>query len=167
MTIGCVRRPLVMAFAICVLVALSNAGCAEVFPSDQILLNSFRTHRVEYERLRDMVIEDMHTQPIFTVSNLSSTLPKARREVYRSLLSSISPDLMLGVDYNGIVRFVFVVHGSSAIGPSSAKGIEYVPAGARAGASIVQNLNNPERYGEGVYLRPIRSGWFVLFQKTD
>jgi hypothetical protein len=165
--IGDQRRPLVMAFTICVFAALSAAGCAEVFPTDQILLDSFKTHRVEYERLRDMVIEDKRIQLVFTANNLSSTLSEERREVYRSLLSSIGPHLMVGVDYNGIVRFVFVMHGSSAIGPSSAKGIEYVPAGARAGALVVQNLNDPEGYGEGVYLRPIKSGWFVLFQKTD
>jgi hypothetical protein len=167
MTLRYGRRPLVMALAVWAFAVLSNVVYAEAFPSDEILLNSFRTHTVAYERLREMVTEDMHTQPIFTESDLSSTLPKARREEYRSLLSSITPDLMVGVDYNGIVRFIFVIHGSSAIGPSSVKGIEYVPVGARAGASIVQNLNNPDRYGEGVYLRPIKSGWFVLFQNTD
>ena len=166
MTLRYGRRLLVMALAIRAFAVMSDVVYAEAFPSDEILLNSFRTHSVAYERLRDMATEDMNTQSTFTVGYLSAALPKARREEYRSLMSSITPDLMVGVDYNGIVRFIFVLHGS-AIGPSSLKGIEYVPAGARSGALFVHDLNKLERYTDGVYLRPIKSGWFVLYQSTN
>jgi hypothetical protein len=159
------RQALVMILAVLALLGLAKAVYAEAFPSDRILMSSFVSHRADYERLRDMVTRDMHSQPIFPEDNLSAAIPRVRRDEYRALLSSIPP-VMVTVDYNRIVRFVFAVHGS-AIGPESLKGIEYVPAGARVGASMVQNLNNPEQYAEGVYLRPIRFGWFVLFQRTD
>jgi hypothetical protein len=139
---------------------------AKEFPRDEVLMNSFRSHRTAFERLREMVIEDEGTQPIFTENNISGSLPLARQQEYKSLLSSITSDLMVTVNYDGTVRFIFVVHGAS-IGTESMKGIEYLPESARPGASFVHDLNNPKRYADGVYLRAIEPRWFVLFQKTD
>lgn len=140
---------------------------ASAFPTDEALLSSFRNNRAAFERLRGMVIEDAHAQPIFTENNIDNSLPEARRREYRVLLSSISSNLMVTVNYDRTVRFIFLLHGVSVIGPESIKGIEYAPKGARLGASLVQDLNDPERYTAGVYLKAIEPGWFVLFQKTD
>ena len=137
------------------------------FPKDEQLLKAFSTHRQAFDRLRQMVAEDAKQQgPIFSEDSLRDDLPASRRQEYRTLLESIQPGLVVTFDYDGIVRFIFAATGTSAIGAGSLKGIEFVPAGAQPGAIMLKSLDDVEKLGEGVYLRPIEQGWYLLFQET-
>jgi hypothetical protein len=145
-----------------------RAANTKSFPSDEALLSIFNQRRSTFDRLLEMVAQDMNTQSIVISSQLSDRLPAARRDEYRALLSSINPLLTVGVDYDGQVRFVFLVHGISDIGPESAKGIEYVPEGVRTGAtSYLRNLDSPGNLPEGVYLRPLVPHWYIFFQRDN
>jgi hypothetical protein len=141
---------------------------ATAFPTDAQLLKIFSDHRGVFNRLRHMVAEDAKQQgPIFSEESLSKDLPYPRRQEYRTLLASIQPELVVTFDYDGIVRFIFAATGTSAVGSGSLKGIEFVPSGARSGAIIMKSLDDEERLGADVYLRPIEQGWYLLFQRTS
>ncbi len=148
----------------------TNVGCSASgnrFPRDAELLRTFSDHRQAFDRLRQMVAEDAKRQgPIFTEKSLRDDLPSSRRQEYRTHLASIHPGLVVTFDYDAIVRFIFAATGTSAIGSGSLKGIEFVPSGARSGATIAKSLDDVEKLDEGIYLRPIEAGWYLLFQKT-
>jgi hypothetical protein len=145
----------------------TNPDNSKPFPSDAALLLIFHKHRDSLDRLREMASEDLDKSSYFSLQSLRDTLSLPRKDEYRTLLSAIDPSVKITVDYNKIVRFIFVLHGSSAIGPDTLKGIEFAPDGARSGGTIVEHLDSPDALADGVYLRPIDSGWFLLVQKDD
>jgi hypothetical protein len=136
-------------------------------PADAELLRSFSTHRQAFDRLRQMVAEDVNRQgPIFSEDSLSDSLPPPRSREYRSLLASIHRGLIVTFDYGGIIRFIFISDSASAVGPGSLKGIEFVPSGARSGGTVVKSLDDVRPLGEGIYLRRMEGSWYLLYQKT-
>lgn len=135
-------------------------------PSDAMLLEEFRSHRSELERLRQMMTEDMRQRGALSEADLSSVSPESRRSEYRNLLS-IAPNLVVGVDYNGTTRFIFGRSEGMAIGPGWAKGIEFVPEGARMIGTRVATLDESAKLSEGVYLREIEPQWFIFYQRDE
>ena len=91
-------------------------------PSDQELISLFRGHRQEFDRLRQMVTEDMHEQSYFSAATISRISSAPRRLEYQKLLR-VRSGLAVGVDYDGGVDR-FAMRGS-AIGSGWAKGIQY------------------------------------------
>jgi hypothetical protein len=135
-------------------------------PSDPELIAFFQAHRVELERLRQMVTEDMHAKSYFSESELDGTLLEARRQEYRGLLK-IKSGLIVTVNYDKSVRFIFGIGGLSAIGPGWAKGIQFLPQGTKHIGVQVKTLDNERTLPVGVYLREIVPDWFILFQRDD
>lgn len=136
------------------------------FPTDAELLKSFAKHRGDFDRLQRMVNEDKTHGAIFSDDSLPESLSSERKKQYHSLFTAIRPGLTVTSDYDGIVRFIFAIHGSAALGPTSLKGIEFVPTGARFGGTVVQNLDDADHLAEGIYLRSIEPGWYLLYQAT-
>jgi hypothetical protein len=57
-------------------------------PSDEDLIAVFQTHRADFERLRQMAVEDLHVKSYLSESELNGISPEARRQEYRSRLKS-------------------------------------------------------------------------------
>ncbi len=134
--------------------------------SDQELISIFSAHQGAFEQLRQMAIEDMQRESYFSESNLNSNLDTKRKQTYKALLSEIYPHLVVTIDHNRIVRFVFAGGGLSAIGPGWLKGIEYLPENHKA-EGVRQTLDRKNELPPGVYLKNIEGRWFIIYQKTE
>lgn len=132
-------------------------------PKDSQLVADFRAHRAVFERLRQMVTEDMHTQSFWSKSELGGIEPEARRREYETLLG-LNQDLRVTVNYDGSVRFIYVTGGVSAIGPGWLKGIQFVPSSAKVKGVLVKSLDDPRDLRAGVYFVQIEPEWFILYQ---
>jgi hypothetical protein len=156
-----------------VLTFMAVAGLAHGFadpmrveaPSDRELISIFQAHRPEFDRLREMVTEDMHAQLYFSEATIGQISPISRRMEYRKLLRVWS-GLAVGVDYNEGVRFIFATRGS-AVGPDWAKGIQYITRVSRLPGVRVATTDNAKILSEGVYLRELLPHWFIFLQKDD
>jgi hypothetical protein len=135
-------------------------------PSDQEVIAVFQAHRADFERLRQMVTEDMHVKSYFSESELDGISPEARRQEYRSRLK-IWPGLHVGVNYDESVRFIFAGGGLLAIGPGWAKGIQFSPQGKKLIGEQVKTLDNERTLPPGVYLRELMPEWFILYQRDN
>jgi hypothetical protein len=135
-------------------------------PSDDTLIKTFQSHRDNFERLRQMATEAMHQMSSFSESTISTALPESRRNEYKNLLK-VSPGLVVGANYDGSIRFIFVSDESMAIGPGWAKGIQFIPAEAKPIGSRTDNLDDTQKLPAGVYLREIEPRWFVFYQRDE
>lgn len=135
-------------------------------PSDEDLIAVFQTHRADFERLRQMAVEDLHVKSYLSESELNGISPEARRQEYRSRLKSW-PGLHVGVNYDESVRFIFADGGRLAVGPGWAKGIEFSPQGKKLIGQRVNTLNNERMLPAGVYLKELIPEWFILYQRDD
>ncbi len=76
-------------------------------PKDAELIVSFRSHRDAFERLAAMGVEDTTTTTYITIETLNEepltdgrqALSPTRRNEYKQLLASISPDLAIWIDW--------------------------------------------------------------------
>lgn len=136
-------------------------------PPDEAILSLFGKHRDEFERLRQMVTEDKHTfrMSVFNESTIASLTPETGRNAYRNLLQ-LSPGMTVGVNYDDSVRFVFASNGQ-AVGSGWAKGLEFVPTGAKMIGTKLANLDGSSKILPGVYLRQIDPRWFLFYQQDD
>jgi hypothetical protein len=136
-------------------------------PKDHELLKIFQDHRVAFERLRNMAIEDSPKDWYFSESHLDDQINEKRKQEYIVLFSEIHPGLVVTAS-NGSVRFIFESGGLSAISPGWLKGIEYLSGGTEREGLVVQDLDQPTSLPAGsVYLRQIEPSWFLVFQNTD
>ena len=134
-------------------------------PKDRELIASFQKHRVAFEKLRSMVIED--SVGYLTESDMDRRVSDARKLEYQSFLTEIDSSLIIRSDLQS-VRFIFAGGGLSAIGPGWIKGIEYEPRSAEVAGDIHKDLDAPSSLADGgVYLRQIEPQWFILFQRND
>lgn len=145
----------------------TRADAARHFPPDRTLIAVFHAHRSTFERLRQMAVEDMQIQAIFSESALSDNLSEAKRQEYKSRLAEIDSHVTLTVDFDGTVRFIFQVRGDSAVGPGSLKGVEFLPKTARPGGPLRRDLDLADKWGDGIFLRPLAGRWFIFFQRTE
>ena len=136
-------------------------------PGDDVILRLFRIHHGELQSLCKMVIEDKATyrMSVFNESTIAKLTSETRRNAYRNLLQ-LSPGITVGVNYDDSVRFIFASSGQ-AIGPGWAKGLQFIPAGARPIGTKLENLDGLIKSPAGVYLREIEPQWFVFFQQDD
>ena len=135
-------------------------------PSDSTLLTSFNAHRMEFERLRQMVTEDMHQISFFSEATITNVRADARRNEYRRLLR-LSPNLEVGTDYNGTVRFIFASSETLAVGSGWAKGIEFIPESVKEAGIPKKALDGCSGLSDGVYLREIAPRWFIFCQRDE
>jgi hypothetical protein len=134
-------------------------------PSDDKVIGIFQVHRREFDRLRQMVTEDIPNTAYFSADNISERLPASRRNEYKNLLK-VSPGLQVGTNYDGTVRFIFASSGQ-AIGPSWAKGIEFIPDTGRVIGTERDTLDDSAKLMAGVYLRKLEPRWFLFFQRDE
>ena len=135
-------------------------------PSDESVIDLFHAHRTEFERLRQMVTEDMHGKSLFSESNLENISPEVRRDEYKSLLK-ISSGLFVAINYDKSVRFILARGGLMAIGPGWVKGLQFLPDGAKLLGTRVESLDGSRRLSAGAYFREIEPNWFILYQRDD
>jgi hypothetical protein len=137
-------------------------------PRDKELITVFRTHRSAFEQLREMVTADMAQEAYFSEDRLTGNFSTARRDRYKALLAQIKPGLIVTVNYDKTVRFIFASGGERlAISPGWLKGIEFVPDGVQPSGVRQPDLSDSDTLPVGIYFRAIEPTWFVLYQRTD
>ena len=138
-------------------------------PSDQKLIGLFQKHRVEFEKLERMADQDTRRGLAFEVdpanARLVKTISPTRRKEYDTLLSRIGSDLQLTMDdsYGREVRFIAAQGGAGPIGDDWLKGIEHLEKYSEQEGKVVPSLDGAYRLPEGDYLRPIESGWYLVY----
>jgi hypothetical protein len=140
-------------------------------PKDTELIKLFRAHRDAFERLAAIGMEDAGTVSHVSVEALNKepladgrqNLPVVRRDEYKRLLSSIRPDLWMGIGING-VSFSYWRGVSS--GRSCEKGITYIPYSPERIGMIVNNLDKQPAEND-VYLVPIEPKWYIIYSQLD
>ncbi len=143
-------------------------------PKDAELVSSFRSHHDAFERLAAMGMEDtgivsllspemLNEQPL--TDGRKALSPERGGECVR-LLTSITPDLVMGIDFDRIT-FSYSRGGSTlSIGPGWMKGIAYLPHGYERVGMVVTNLDKPPSQDD-VYLVPIQSNWYIIYVHLD
>lgn len=92
---------------------------------------------------------------------------QSRRDEYKKLISEIRPGLRVVMNgNNGVVRFIFAENGST-IGPSWAKGVEYLPGDYKREGLLSTNLDDAGNQPANVYIRLIQPKWFVFYQRDE
>jgi len=134
-------------------------------PSDEEVTGIFQAHRGELERLRQMATEDLHVASYFSAADISEALPSSRRNEYRNLLK-LWPNLQVGTDYDGTVRFIFASVGQ-AISAGWAKGIQFIPNTGKVIGIQRNTLDDSTKLPGGVYLRKLEPQWFLFFQRDE
>jgi hypothetical protein len=136
-------------------------------PKDQTLITWFYNHRQSFEKMLQMVTEDSQKESYFSNSNLEGRLDALRKQEYRNLLSEIGLGLIVTIDYDNTVRFIFAGGGLSAISSGWLKGIVYVAGHYEKKGIILQNLDKGAALSPGVYLRQIEPKWLISYQKDE
>lgn len=139
-------------------------------PKDAELMELFRSHRDAFEKLAVMGMEDAGTVSHISIETLSKepladgrqNLPVARREEYKRLLSSIRPDLSMGIG-NGVA---FSYWRGVSRGRSCEKGITYI-ANSPDRVGIIVNSLDKQPLEDDVYLVPIESKWYIIYSQLD
>jgi hypothetical protein len=136
-------------------------------PKDAQLISRFQAHRADFERLRDMVLQDSASRSFFRPYELDG-IAQDRRDEYEKLFAQVGPGLDVGTA-RGSVRFIAAVGGSwISIGPEWVKGIEYFPSPPEQWGTSIDRLDNVRALPWGnVYLRQIAPAWYLFVQKTD
>jgi hypothetical protein len=135
---------------------------------DQRLIKEFYNHREVFEKLRKIITENPRLGPYVSVSNLKdSNLDESQQHQTKDLLSIVHPSLILTIDNDNVVRFIFAKGGVSAISGGWLKGLEYIPGDYRKEGLILTNLDKAGQLSPGVYLRQIEPKWFLVYQRTE
>jgi hypothetical protein len=143
-------------------------------PKDTELREIFQRHRDALEKLAAMGTRDTGIVSLLSPEMLGErpltggreALSPERRSEYTSLLTSIKPDLVMGIDFYRIT-FSYSRGGSDlSIGPGWMKGIAYLPQGHERVGIVVSNLDKPPGEND-VYLVPIESKWYIIYSQFD
>jgi len=135
--------------------------------SDEELIVFFKNHNNELTKLSQMVIDDRKILSYYTKSSISGSFSDLRAKEYRDLISTLPNNIIITVDHNQIVRFIFSGGGLLAIGGGWIKGIEYMPDVFEKSSNILQNLNDVSALRPNVYLRKIEASWYIIYQYSD
>jgi hypothetical protein len=135
---------------------------------DKYLLRMFWQKRAVLEKLNQMALQDATRGSYFSGNETdSSLLPRARTLEYQRLLAEVQKGLVVTIDKDNVVRFIFLRGGLLTISPGWAKGIEYIPNNYEKEGIVLQSLDTLPSNASDTYLRPIESHWFIFYQKTD
>ncbi|HZS54928.1 MAG TPA: hypothetical protein VFA65_11025 [Bryobacteraceae bacterium] len=139
-------------------------------PKDAELVELFRSHRDAFEKLAAMGMEDAGTVSHLSIETLTKepltdgrqNLPVIRRDEYKRLLSSIRPNLSVGIG-NGVA---FAYWRTVSRGRSCEKGITYIANSPERVGIIVNNLDK-QPLEDDVYLVPIEPKWYIIYSQLD
>jgi hypothetical protein len=134
-------------------------------PSDQELIAIFHNHREVFERLHQMLSDDMHNAPK-NKSGVKQLKAKQSPE-YKRLVAELYPGLEAYIDWDESINFVFARGMIAAIGPGWTKGIYYTSVTDQPNGTLLQNLDNARTFAPGVYLRQIEPHWFIVYQRDE
>jgi hypothetical protein len=143
-------------------------------PKDAELREIFQVHREAFEKLAAMGTVDTGVVSLLSPEMLDErpltggreVLTPERRSEYTRLLSSIKPDLVMGIDAYRIT-FSYSRGGSDlSIGPGWMKGIAYLPRGQERVGLVVNNLDKAPGQND-VYLVPIESKWYIIYSQFN
>jgi hypothetical protein len=139
-------------------------------PSDERVIALFQHHQAQFEKLKQMTIEDYRHGYYFDASESEEAvrpLRPSRRKVYQKLLSQIDPNLGMSLDgsYGVIeIRFTLASGGMGPLGDDWIKGIEYLSGYYKEEGKILPSLdagfNLPD---DNNYLRTIQPNWYVFY----
>jgi hypothetical protein len=145
-------------------------------PQDADLVKLFRSHREAFQRLATMAIEDKDTFSSISVEALNKepltgglqSVSPERRDEYKRLLSSIRSDLVMGISaFTMSVSFSYWYGGTGlSIGRSWEKGIAYLAQGPERVGRVVASLDEPP-LEDDVYLVPIETKWYIMYEQLD
>lgn len=143
-------------------------------PKDAELVALFRSHRDAFEKLAAMGMEDSGIVSYLSSETLNEepltggrqALSQSRRSEYARLLTSIRPDLIMGIDTYKI-SFSYSVGGIAlSIGRSWMKGTAYLPYGHQKVGMLVDRLDKLPNE-DGIYLVPIETKWYIIYVQLD
>jgi hypothetical protein len=143
-------------------------------PKDAELVASFRSHHDAFEKLAAMGVEDTGTVSLLSPEMLNErrltggreALSHERRREYVRLLTSIRPDLVMGIDSYRIT-FSYSRGGSAlSIGPGWMKGIAYLPHSYEKVGIVVPTLDQLPT-ADDVYLVSIEPNWYIIYVQSD
>jgi hypothetical protein len=138
-------------------------GPALCMRSDKYLATLLRDHRGAFERLRTMTTQDAAKFPLVTLTNLNTpSLSKDRRDEYRQLIASIGQNAMMISSGQHEALFTF----PSLLPGRGMKQIAYVEDGEMK-YTVVPTLDKPPPRKPGVYVVPIESNWYILYNNED
>jgi hypothetical protein len=161
------------AVTIVVLVATRSFVQCESIPKDAELVALFRSHHDAFEKLGAMGTEDTGNVSYLSAKTLNErpltdgrqNLSPERRSEYIRLITSIKPDLVMGIDAYQI-SFSYSVGGALSIGPRWMKGIAYLPHGYDRVGVVVTNLDKLPTQDD-TYLVPIEPKWCIIYIQLD
>ena len=138
-------------------------------PTDAELVALFRSHHDAFEKLGAMGTEDTGNVSYLSAKTLNErpltdgrqNLSLERRSEYIRLITSIKPDLVMGIDAYQI-SFSYSVGGALSIGPRWMKGIAYLPHGYDRVGVVVTNLDKLPTQDD-TYLVPIEPKWYIIY----
>ena len=147
-------------------------GCFAIYFSnkkahytDRDLISLYRDHIVGFEKLRKMLYYDKNIG--YNNGVLVGGVDDVRKNEYIGLITEIDPNMNMCMDYNGTIRFIFLIDGLMAIGPGKCKGIEYTPTDNKERYDIVGSLDSMQDAKPGVYMRRLAPNWYIFIQIDD
>lgn len=135
--------------------------------TDENMINLFAKHNNEFQTLRQMAVNDRKLLSHLTKSSVTKYLDNTRSKEYQSLMPLLSDDIIITVDHNKIVRFIFSGGGLSAIGGGWIKGIEYRPNTLEEPEKLLLSLNEVNNLSPDLYLKKIEPSWYIFYQYND
>jgi len=161
------KRKIVFASIFAVVALTCVAGLSDPpHRTDEALLENFRRHRADFERLREMVdqdkallgVTDDRTQPD---DPEAVGIPASRIAEFRALLKAlgIRGGLKISAD-RGTIELTASARG--VVTHNSSKGYMYMAA--PAGRTLLDSLDEVTAKGVGSGLRRIEGNWYLFFE---
>lgn len=153
-------------FVVASTASLSTFAHETAAPRDVELARLLTDHRSQFDRLRVVSANAARAKGYFRSSADLSALSASAAAQYRRDLKVVGRELEIYADGTGDVRFILYVRGTSAIGPTTTKGVEYFPANSRVAGSVVNDTDNAKGIGV-TYLKKISARWYVFKEIQD
>ena len=134
--------------------------------SDEIMLSRFHEHRAEFERLREMAVEDDLMRRVDDTWTDPANLPDARVAEYRRLFKLVETPRGIS-KYRDKNQLVFLASTLGWVASGSSKGYLYSP-GKRPSGKFIESLNDYEKLRERdvYFLRQIEGDWYLFFERS-
>lgn len=159
--------PLVFAIVAITTHGLKSGTLNASYPSDSDLIDLLNGHRATFDELATMAAKDTKRSSFMIMDDSPvAGLADARRDLYRKLLLSVHPGLMLRADAS-LISFSYWSGGDFlAIGRSWLKGLAYFPNGVRADVKLIKGLDDRPK-NDGAYAVPVDGKWYLLYLQTE
>lgn len=146
---------------------VAHAVGAFEHPSDDHLIAEFTAHQPLFEAVRERAAHDPELESCGAgLWGFGAWCTGRDQAAYRTFFAKTGGN-RLSPGHNGGIAIGFAGGGLLAIGPGWNKGVTYIPGDPKRAGEVVRSTDGANRLPEGVYIRPIRDGWYVFYQRDD